>query len=197
MVKLFDPRDFWNRLRLSSRIPALPKRFAIPKRDARPASPAFRKKLIGGMLVVSGGLCALWASGLCEEAALRAFERQHRPTERVWTSALATRDFQKLQDSSTLQKVSKNLPYNIDASASSWMSPDGLWLAVFLDPNQAVPEAIYCFECKAPFPESWEPLGHAWDGFDQALGRLDQSVDQRHHANVEHRAWRDPREIQY
>lgn len=137
---------------------------------------------------------------LCRESALKEWERTRFPSENAWIHALGSRGYRETVDPRILQKVNRSLPMSLDANLSAWISPDSSWVAVFLKPESALPQAIFCFRCGPPFPRNWESLGNSWEGFDRTLERLDATAAGRKNKKISSPRIPprlDPREIRY
>jgi hypothetical protein len=158
----------------------------------------------GALLLLSSAGLGVWAHDLSQTDALRGWERSRSPSERIWLHALGSRGFKRLdpeKDGTLMHRALRVLPGTLDAAGSAWLSSDGAWALVFVNPDETVPFRVFCLQCRK-VPERWDPLGTGWKAFDLTLEKVDHALTQRpHEAAVPTRPnparARDPREIRY
>jgi hypothetical protein len=157
-----------------------------------------RKLIAGGLLLVSSACAAIWAEKISRSTALDEFEHSRTPSSKVWDFSLQSRGYRKLKDAWLIQKAIRRLPATLDTPGSVWSSRDSDWIAVFVNPEQSIPEAVFCFQCEAP-PSDWKPMGMGWPAFDRTLAESEAYV-----AAVKARVkpkkpveFRDSREVRY
>lgn len=193
-------RAFGNLGRISGRVSSLSGKSGVALRLSRASlSHGARRKLAAAGLLALSVASAVKGVEICRESALSEWERTRFPSEKAWTHALGSRGYRRLENPRILQKINHTLPMSLDSNLSAWISPDSLWVTIFLKPDSALPQAIFCFRCAPPFPKSWESQGNSWEGFDRTLGRLDATANGRKAAPgiLRPSSRRDPREIRY
>lgn len=153
MVKLIERGRVWIGERISGRVPKIPAKH--------------RRLIAGAAALVLALTLAIWAHDASREEALRDWERSHPPSPAIWQHALESHGYHGLSDAGAVQRASRKLPMNIDSENAVWMSPDSEWVAVFSPAQQ-----IYCLDCRARPPESWDFVGAGWSAFDPTLSRL-------------------------
>jgi hypothetical protein len=154
---------------LSRGIPALPKK---PHWRLPSLSRGKRKLIAGGILLISSACAAVWAEQVARSSALDEFEHSRMPSAKVWNYTLESRGYQKLKDAWLIQKAIRRLPANLDQPGTVWSSRDSDWIVVFVNPDQGIPETVFCYQCKTQ-PSDWKPMGMGWPAFDRTLTESD------------------------
>lgn len=188
--------DHWNRLagfgRLQERIRAL-----SPGHLPRPG-PALRGLALIGAALALGA----WAQGISEGEAVRRWKRDFVPSTELWARALTGLGFVRLEEPGRMHRVLRSLPATLDSSNAVWTDQGRLWVAVFgIDP--ADPEIRLYFRRRAspgppaaPQASAWSWAGAGWEGFQEALKRMEPPVADAPVARPK-AFFRDPREIRY
>lgn len=172
----------------------LPKRLSFPLKPRAGLSPRWRAGLMGFAFLAIAGFLAWGAQEAAYSEAFNDWEHHRIPSEKVWIHALGSRGLTSPSSPEILHKALRNLPSLLDAAGSAWMSPDSEWVVVFENPDQSVPQKLYCRSCRQP-PPKWEPMGIGWSGFDQIMARLDSQPAPKLVKKA--LKFHDPREIQY
>jgi hypothetical protein len=178
---------------LSGRVRALsPSRLPVPGPGIRGLA----------LIAVAIGL-GIWAQSMAEGEAIRRWKRDHAPGRELWERSLGFLGFVRLNEIEKAHRVLRTLPSTLDLSPTAWTDADRRWVAVY-EAHAEDPEVrLYYRRRRLPGPPSapradgWRWAGVGWDGFEEALRRIEPPLDESAPAPRLRRPVRDPREIRY
>lgn len=195
-------------LALSSRVREIPARLgSISDRGAELRGKIGAVSLLLGSLVF-GSL----AADLSRDHAIHRWRMENLPPERVWTSALGSYSFRRLEKTSLLHRVMRTLPIQFDPSGAVWSTADLTWIVVMNPQAEAESGEVtpWVFSRRSEqelrtegsfFPRSgeWHPAEPGWPGFQDLLKKLERlpapKTGQTPAERPKNAPWRDSRAL--